>query len=58
MTVNPVFHNALPAYLSSELEQLQKRAMRIIFPFVPYRDALHQANLETLSGRRQSITTK
>ena len=54
----PVFHNALPAYLSAELEQLQKRAMRIIFPFVPYSDALHQANLETLSRRRQSITTK
>ena len=54
----PVFHNALPAYLFTELEQLQKRAMRIIFPFAPYRDALHQANLETLSGRRQSITTK
>ena len=54
----PVFHNALPAYLSVELEQLQKRAMRIIFPFVPYNDALNQANLETLSQRRQSITTK
>ena len=54
----PVFHNALPAYLSAELEQLQKRVMRIIFPFVPYSDALHQANLETLSRRRQSITTK
>ena len=54
----PVFHNALPAYLSAELEQLQKRAMRIIFPFVPYSDALHQANLEALSRRRQSITTK
>ena len=54
----PVFHNALPAYLSVELEQLQKRAMRIIFPFVPYSDALNQANLETLSQRRQSITTK
>ena len=45
----PVFHNALPAYLSTELKQLQKRAMRIIFPFAPYSDALHQANLETLS---------
>ena len=54
----PVFHKVLPAYLSAELEQLQKRAMRIIFPFVPYSDALHQANLETLSRRRQSITTK
>ena len=50
--------NALPAYSSAELEQLQKRTMRIIFPFVPYSDALHQANLETLSRRRQSITTK
>ena len=54
----PVFHNALPANLSAELEQLQKRALRIIFPFVPYSDALHQANLESLSRRRQSITTK
>ena len=54
----PMFRNALPAYLSAELEQLQKRAMRIIFPFAPYSDALHQANLETLSRRRQSITTK
>ena len=32
--------------------------MRIIFPFVPYSDAFHQANLEMLSRRRQSITTK
>ena len=54
----PVFHNVLPAYLSAELEQLQKRAMRIIFPFVSYSDALRQANLEKLSRRRQSITTK
>ena len=38
--------------------ELQKRAMRIIFPFILYSDALHQANLETLSRRRQSITTK
>ena len=49
----PVFYKALPAYLSVELEKLQKRAMRIIFF-----DALNQANLETLSQRRQSITTK
>ena len=26
--------------------------------FAPYSDTLHQANLETLSGRRQSITNK
>ena len=53
-----VFRNALPAYLSAEPEQLQKHAMQIIFPFVPYSDALHQANLETLSRCRQSITTR
>ena len=40
----PVFHNVLPEYLSVELEQLQKRAMQIIFLFVPYSDALSQAN--------------
>ena len=51
-------HNALPAYLSAELEQLQKRAMRIIFPFTSYRDALQQARLETLSARRELITSK
>ena len=32
--------------------------MRIIFPFVRYSDALHKANLETLSRHRQSIKTK
>ena len=55
---HPCLQMALPAYLSAELEQLQKRATRIIFPFVSYSDALHQANLETLSRCRQSITTK
>ena len=28
----PVFHHALPAYLSDELERVQKRALSIIFP--------------------------
>ena len=40
----PVFHNALPAYLSAEQEQLC--------------DIATHYNLETLSRRRQSITTK
>ena len=53
-----VFHNALPAYLSAELEQLLRHAMWIIFLFAPYSNALLQANLEMLSGRRQSITTE
>jgi hypothetical protein len=28
----PVYHNSLPDYLRNELEAVQKRAMRIIFP--------------------------
>ena len=41
----PVYHNSLPSYLSDELESLQKRAMRIIHPFVNYRDALDLCKL-------------
>ena len=32
----PVFHHALPAYLSQELERVQERAMRIICPGIVY----------------------
>ena len=54
----PVFHNALPAYLSAELEKLQKRAMRIIFPFMPYKVALATAGLPSMYERRETITAK
>ena len=54
----PIYHNSLPSYLSDELESLQKRAMRIIHPFVNYRDALELANLETVYNRRRARTTK
>ena len=36
----PVFHDGLPVYLSKELEGVQKRAMRIIFPLCSYNEAL------------------
>ncbi|KAL9967718.1 hypothetical protein ACROYT_G026007, partial [Oculina patagonica] len=54
----PVFNESLPAYLSRELEAVQKRAMRIIFPFFTYEEALDKASLVTLSGRRQALTDK
>ena len=54
----PVFHSALPAYLSAELEKLQKRAMRIIFPFMPYKVALATAGLSSMYERRETITAK
>ena len=36
----PVFHDGLPVYLSNELEGVQTRAMRIIFPLCSYNEAL------------------
>ena len=37
---SPVFHRALPSYLSEDLERLQKRAMKIIYPELSYAKAL------------------
>ena len=45
----PVFHHALPAYLSQELERVQKRAMRIICPGIEYQQALALMSLRALS---------
>ena len=44
----PVFHHALPAYLSLELERVQKRAMRIICPGMEYQQALALMSLTTV----------
>ena len=46
----PVFHDGLPVYLSNELECIQKRAMRIIFPLCSYNEALVKSGLNKLSG--------
>ena len=35
----PAFRDSLPAYLSNELERVQKRAMRITFPFCSYNES-------------------
>ena len=37
---SPVFHRALPSYLSEDLERLQKRAVEIIYPELSYAKAL------------------
>ncbi|CAB4014879.1 RNA-directed DNA polymerase from mobile element jockey, partial [Paramuricea clavata] len=47
-----VWNYAIPRYLSDELERVQKRAMRIIFPGHPYDEALQLANCTRLSDRR------
>ena len=45
-------------YLRSELERLQKRAMRIICPNTNYEDALITCGLELLSVHHEYICTK
>ena len=49
----PVFHRDLPGYLSEDLERLQKRALRIIYPGMSYNQALEFSGLPTLFKRRE-----
>ena len=52
-----VFAN-LPKYLSQDLEKIQGRALVIIFPLVPYVNALTRAGIPTLQERRVTACTK
>ena len=40
------WHFYLPLYLSDQIENVQKRALRIIFPAMKYIDAMSRANLD------------
>ncbi len=52
-----VFHSSLPNYLSSEIESVQKRALRIIHPDLTYIEAINLAKLETYE-RREKLCIK
>ena len=54
----PAFRDGLPLYLSNEHERVQKRAMRIIFPFYSYNESLVESNVIKLSDRRQELVAK
>ena len=54
----PVFHHALQAYLSQELERVQKRAMRIICPGIEYQQALALMSLPTVAEHHHNICTR
>ena len=54
----PVYHDSLPLYLSKSLEQVQRRALRIIYPYSSYEEALDKAGLVYLAVRRQSLTDR
>ena len=55
---SPVFHRALPNYLSKDLERLQKHIMKIIYPELWYANALEQSRFLTLDHRREAIVAK
>ena len=54
----PVFYDSLPKYLLQDLERIQKRVMRIIFPYKSYSEALQTAKLPSVPIRCQEITDK
>ena len=47
----PVWNTNLPIYLSDNIEMIQKRAVRAIFPGMSYDDILTHINLSTLKDR-------
>ena len=53
-----LFHRSLSKYLSDDIERIQRRAIRIIFPNLSYCEALNKAGIPTLSERRESLSTK
>ena len=52
------YHKSLPAYLSDDLERIQCRALRIIYPYCSCREALTLSGLTSLKSRRESLTTR
>jgi hypothetical protein len=52
---SPVFHHALPHYLSADIERVQKRALSIIDPSKTYDANMGQFGLTTLHNRRQEL---
>ena len=48
----PVWHTNLPIYLSDNIEMIQKRAVRAIFPGMSYVYIINHINLSTLKERR------
>ncbi|XP_028414247.1 uncharacterized protein LOC114537304 [Dendronephthya gigantea] len=51
-----LFHRNFPNYLSNDLERIQKRALRIIFPHQSYNEALKEAFIPTLFDRREMLS--
>ncbi len=55
---NKVWHCGLTRYLSDEIEHVQMRCLRIIYPQLSYSDALSVSGLQLLSARREADVVK
>ena len=55
---SPVWHSGLTQAQSDEIENIQKRCLRIIFPALSYSDARQIAGLDLLSVRRLNAVKK
>ena len=53
-----LFCQALPLYLKYEIEQVQKRALSIIYPGILYSDASEHANIPTVDSYCEAICRK
>ena len=51
----PAWHTSLPKYVSDNIELIQIRCMKTIFPGCSYDDILEMTNLPTLHDRRTTL---
>ena len=51
----PVWHSSLTCTLNNQLEDIQRRALRIIYPQMSYKDSVTQFGLPTLYDRRELL---
>ncbi len=54
----PVWHPGLTRANHDEIESVQKRVLKLIFPQLSYHDALFVAGLEKLETRRHKLSVK
>ena len=52
------FHSSLPAYLSDQLERIQKGSLGIIYPDLSYSEALTKSSTSTFQDRRELLCRK
>ena len=54
----PAWATSITKEQSNDIERIQKRALKIVFPDLDYSQALEKANLKTLSQRRLELCKK